>query len=874
MADVQVALPVPAPFSPAPATEVPEPATTGASDQTTPPSHTDEEPTATEPEEQTEAQPSGSVEEPATDAERPGSSPVDEAATTPLDPQVLPVGAVEDVNDTEDWKPDINDFPFWEEDELDAGPVLAIPYICWDPDNVPGERLFPFHDLALEESVDILRDVLPNANVSKLLSKHSQEYHSMSSELCYLPLRTDMPSAGNYVRGQTLKQLRMSSVFKNVVPGALRKFLDLPLDCYLLHLSRGLIMPRAKEIWAASYSNHADTVPTFNPTIPPLKWTAMLYTSAVCDFCGRKGALMDFALKERYCEPCQDVMLQDRSDLRPKLVDFSREADDIFDLLIPTYRQCGERYQTSYESSENARYRVKEFEAMLKELQEWYMTIDEGYFLMLERNLKSGSKSDGKRPTGGTLYAPLNSVVWHDLTFFQYATQANNWAMNIAYSQGSEVYERQQKTAKKIAARLIRMGHDTRDVECADSDIFYILRNHNFLDFNTRVFETVKDEVLVRVDGHKRDRFRKERREKTTKLLADYKKTLKPERWQRMPPMEVLLYQEPFYDYLNGPLEDTPELTLETAKENYLSRSRIGRQRRLELYQMIPGHEMPDAEPEPGTEEGLSDEDRATRARERENTRKEILGILMDQRMNLATSVFSCATCKQSRHSAMSLIGWDTTLTHMCGSMSSWYHTSFEFCSVGYAAAANIIRSVGLNPETATPAELDALDARFFCLNCPVTLHRKVRGRKAYTWRECVSSACCREREDHGHAIPSWTRLSAETTAFVREHEPPPPVFRKANWGCNHCPEHFEKPVMRKEAIAHVKTAHSIESPVDGVDFLDFKHRYEKGGNYRGRHIFHFGVEPTCNLVCKNCRSGKLKKMWTTLNLIPHLFHK
>ncbi|KAH6908303.1 hypothetical protein BKA70DRAFT_1426879 [Coprinopsis sp. MPI-PUGE-AT-0042] len=853
MADVQVALPVPAPFSPAPATEVPEPATTGASDQTTPPSHTDEEPTATEPEEQTEAQPSGSVEEPATDAERPGSSPVDEAATTPLDPQVLPVGAVEDVNDTaqesqpevvtqtpEDWKPDINDFPFWEEDELDAGPVLAIPYICWDPDNVPGERLFPFHDLALEESVDILRDVLPNANVSKLLSKHSQEYHR------------------NYVRGQTLKQLRMSSVFKNVVPGALRKFLDLPLELLFDILELVLIMPRAKEIWAASYSNHADTVPTFNPTIPPLKWTAMLYTSAVCDFCGRKGALMDFALKERYCEPCQDVMLQDRSDLRPKLVDFSREADDIFDLLIPTYRQCGERYQTSYESSENARYRVKEFEAMLKELQEWYMTIDEGVFPDVGEKFEEWKQERRQEADRRNIYA----------------TQANNWAMNIAYSQGSEVYERQQKTAKKIAARLIRMGHDTRDVECADSDIFYILRNHNFLDFNTRVFETVKDEVLVRVDGHKRDRFRKERREKTTKLLADYKKTLKPERWQRMPPMEVLLYQEPFYDYLNGPLEDTPELTLETAKEKLpIAIEDWTTERRLELYQMIPGHEMPDAEPEPGTEEGLSDEDRATRARERENTRKEILGILMDQRMNLATSVFSCATCKQSRHSAMSLIGWDTTLTHMCGSMSSWYHTSFEFCSVGYAAAANIIRSVGLNPETATPAELDALDARFFCLNCPVTLHRKVRGRKAYTWRECVQHAVEKE-EDHGHAIPSWTRLSAETTAFVREHEPPPPVFRKANWGCNHCPEHFEKPVMRKEAIAHVKTAHSIESPVDGVDFLDFKHRYEKGGNYRGRHIFHFGVEPTCNLVCKNCRSGKRKKMWTTLNLIPHLFHK
>jgi hypothetical protein len=300
------------------------------------------------------------------------------------------------------------------------------------------------------------------------------------------------------------------------------------------------------------------------------------------------------------------------------------------------------------------------------------------------------------------------------------------------------------------------MGHDTRDVEAADSDIFYILRNHNVMKFNPRgasisgllvfipltlaiVFDLVKEEVLVRIEGHKRDRFRKERRDKTTKLLAEYKKTLKPERWQRMPPMEVLLYQEPFYDYLNGPLEETPDLTLEVAKEKLpVAIEDWTTERRLELYQMIPGHEMPEAEPET-EEEGLSDEDRATRAQARELIRKEILTVLMDQRMNLATSVFSCSTCKSCRHSAMSLIGWNATFTHMCGSMPSWYHTSFEFCSVGYAAAANIIRSVGMNPETATPAELDALDARFFCLNCPVTLHRKVRGRKAYTWRECVS---------------------------------------------------------------------------------------------------------------------------------------
>lgn len=565
---------------------------------------------------------------------------------------------------------------------------------------------------------------------------------------------------------------------------------------------------------------------------------------------------MDLAFKERYCEPCQDSKLKDRSDLRPRLVDLTREAEDIFDLLVHTYRQCGDRYQTSYESTENQRYRVKDFDSTLKELQEWYMVIDEGVLP------EAGQKFEEWK------YERRQAAEKRNYS----ANQANNWAMNISYTLGGEVYERQQKTAKVISQRLNRMGHDTRDVEGAESDIFYILRSHNIMKLNARVFESLKDEIIVRVDGQKRNRLRKERRERTNQVYVDYKKTLKPEKWQAMPPMEVMLYQEPFNTFLNGPIEDTPELTLEEAKEKLPPAiEEWTAERRLEQYQMIPGADMPEVEPE--TEEGLSDEELALRAQARELSQKDILNALMESRMNLATTVFSCMTCKSGRHSAMALIGWDATFTHMCGSQSSWYHTSFEFCSVGFAAAANIIRSVGLEPETATPADLDAIDARFFCLNCPVTLHRKIRGRKAYTWRECVQHAVEKE-EDHGHAIPSWTRLAEETTAFVRAHEPPPPVFRKANWGCNHCPEHFETPVLRKAAIEHVKTAHSIETPVDGKDFIDFKHRFEKGGNYRRRHIFHFGVEPTCNLVCKNCRSGKLKKMWTTLNLIPHLFHK
>lgn len=67
---------------------------------------------------------------------------------------------------------------------------------------------------------------------------------------------------------------------------------------------------------------------------------------------------------------------------------------------------------------------------------------------------------------------------------------------------------------------------------------------------------------------------------------------------------------------------------------------------------------------------------------------------------------------------------------------------------------------------------------------------------------------------------------------------------------------------------------HSIESPVEGTDFLHFKNNYEKGGFYRTRHIFHYSIEPSCSLICKVCPPGKVPRMWTHQSLVPHLFHK
>ncbi|EAU88880.2 hypothetical protein CC1G_12651 [Coprinopsis cinerea okayama7 len=751
---------------------------------------------------------------------------------------------------------DIAEFPFSEESEIDHGPVFTGIYHVWAPESI--ESQFPFYTMDAENLA--MTDVIHSGNKASF-------YESASNYDFYRP----------FPRGETLRKLRTPKKdFIKVVPGSLRKLLDLPLELFfdilelfhpldLLHLSRAarcfnqlLQTSRGKKVWTASYQNHPE-LPHIHESLSSSHWTAMLFDSnTTCDFCGARGALLDFAFNEHYCDSCQTKLLMEPYEVRGMLEDHPRQCDIILELLVPTYRSGGRRYQTLYDSEENARYRKKDVEEMLKTLTTWFITIDEGMV-----------------PEAGEVFEKWQQERIKEVQIIHSNAQRfNMWAHQVTYDIVGRVSETQRRLSERIANRLMKMGHDERDTSASASDIYFYLRVEEIMKLSSRIFEQHKAIFESKVLANKRCRLKKERKDFFKKVYQDYKKTLKPEKWAYLPPEDVVSYEDIFNDYIHQDgIEDLKELAIEEA--NAQLPQIIAEwiyQRRLELYELIPGVEMPQDPPEEN-EEGLSPEEIEKREKEREETKKQTLTVLMDQRMSLATSVFSCHSCKSGRHAALAIIGWDAACAHICGSHPSYFHTTWEFCSVGYAAAANIIRSLGLNPETATPEDLDKIDARFFCGNCPVTLHRKLRGRKAYTWRECVSHAVEKE-EDHSHAIPAWLRLSDEATQFVKRQETQPPLYRKANWGCNHCPEHLEKPVMRKEAIEHVKKAHSIETPVQGTDFIDFINRFEAGGFYRRRHIFHYSIEPTCNLICKVCPEGKVPRMWTIQALVPHLFHR
>lgn len=120
-------------------------------------------------------------------------------------------------------------------------------------------------------------------------------------------------------------------------------------------------------------------------------------------------------------------------------------------------------------------------------------------------------------------------------------------------------------------------------------------------------------------------------------------------------------------------------------------------------------------------------------------------------RLERAATVFTCngSGCSAKDRVLVSIKG---ALVHGCVTSQRRYSffrwqqpedledgTKITFSPRLSAAAASIIETAGLNPLTVLPSDLDTKVVRFVCLQCPPQKHGYVFGRKAMSWRQCVS---------------------------------------------------------------------------------------------------------------------------------------
>ncbi|KAJ7848240.1 hypothetical protein B0H14DRAFT_3867259 [Mycena olivaceomarginata] len=137
-----------------------------------------------------------------------------------------------------------------------------------------------------------------------------------------------------------------------------------------------------------------------------------------------------------------------------------------------------------------------------------------------------------------------------------------------------------------------------------------------------------------------------------------------------------------------------------------------------------------------------------------------------------------------------------------------------EFNTRGSAVAAELAVLLGLDPETATAAEMDTAEARFVCSVCPPESQGRWR---PLTWRDCVV---------HGnttHGPPSWTLLSPLAAADVRRREETGDYSHAQVWSCTLCNVYLLSLGYYKYVKEHIVLRHAIAQPINDEHLIHFK---------------------------------------------------
>ncbi|TFK63922.1 hypothetical protein BDN72DRAFT_298078 [Pluteus cervinus] len=240
----------------------------------------------------------------------------------------------------------------------------------------------------------------------------------------------------------------------------------------------------------------------------------------------------------------------------------------------------------------------------------------------------------------------------------------------------------------------------------------------------------------------------------------------------------------------------------------------------------------------------------------------------------LATSVFECLDCptengkKDPWQAGRALIGWKALNGHFSCTYRDW-EDKLEFSEKGAEAARSLAILAGLEARAPLSSDLDSLDYRFTCENCPIARnrHRGYRGHGVWTWRQCVYHFIQMNRVKAAkHLTPRWNRLSPEIAAYFKRREIPVDVLDPA-WCCLHC--HRGSELTKRYIIQHVISSHQIQIPKADVDY---KHTM-RAQSSPPRDIG-LSEHPTpTQYCCLRCEKPQ-RRLYAHRAIIPHLLDK
>ncbi|KAF7318792.1 Catabolite degradation [Mycena chlorophos] len=575
------------------------------------------------------------------------------------------------------------------------------------------------------------------------------------------------------------------------------------------HLFRSHLLSQASSgIWKAA-REYADGPPV-GPGMSEQQWAHLIFGKARCQSCGAPNVQrVDFGLQRRTCTACLKENLVITSRFKSVFPDIERS---ILDLL--RYTNIGGH--ANGHASHSRWYWHDDIVDMVRELESLERDVHvrvPGAFKKKEAFIADRKElivaivkaSDHRQHSFDCTANCVNSTP-------RYALNGPRTLSTVVMKNGTKYRASDLTSTFSLKAKFLELGYVEADINA----IRYQKGAEQATLLTERSWKLVRSPLEEKIKAAKASRLRSERhalvrrrRNVAEGLYNTYKRSLVPTQWRSLPRSRVVLAEPAFNDIIAA--ADDREVTeahfqaaVDSLPEMILSLQAARSAHLLELIQ-APHTAAAPTDAEPG----------------------EVLpSPPHPHSLDSALAVFICerkCTAGTSRWSSSTIatyVGQEAAAAHHCHLWYDWQQheagkTVFQLSPRGVQAAAALLESAGLD-NSATCAQMDALDARFLCKACSPRKSGSNFTYSAYPWRAAITHF------EHAHwheslgIVPKWELLDPARMESVKTTE----TDSTLSWACNHCVQHMNQCETRAKVAEHVEMMHGISNPAVGVDLF------------------------------------------------------
>ncbi|ESK84450.1 hypothetical protein Moror_6214 [Moniliophthora roreri MCA 2997] len=479
------------------------------------------------------------------------------------------------------------------------------------------------------------------------------------------------------------------------------------------------------------------------PGMSELEWARLLWGGTHCQVCGTKGVnRVDFILRKRICYACVKKKGIPRVAFKRRYPDADRV---VLDLVLPT--SGGNR------GARNGYYHCEEIEKVIQEI-------------ALCKRRKAKENYNQKRKQF------LKECSEH-------ASRCEEWVAEDRSRKAEEADNVRESRIRAIYDRLRNMGYTEDDMQ----EVKWLQCVQRSTPLSEKSWDMISPDVFAVIRGYRTSRMLRDndgilatRRKTFDKVFLDYKNKLQPKQWRTLPSIETMYLFQTVNEILVCPdsktiSEEKLSTTLETIQDEVdcwiRTLKRILAEDIAEAIDMYMCSSRRAEAPPPRTTS-----------------------------LDLAMTVIQCVQCYHYSSTLEAAVRHLHTSSCCEGDLLR-VSQLFRYSQVPTARL--LVVKSGLDPQIATPDDMDEIGAFYQCLDCEHHDDSFVA-----TWRDHIRS------HTRWYNVPQF-RLLAEQES---------PKDERACWACGHCNAHINGLVTRADVLEHVKVTHHVSKTHVPQDFF------------------------------------------------------